>query len=807
MDFKHIIAKYDAKQLDELLEQVTYKDKNFELFQTNQSKIKVKVSDFIKWEIIHSICQHILENSDLQNNLQFSAKEIDSLSHKLEKALISIEEKSKNQRLNAKSTSIFKKVFSKQEKAELKQEAILKESVQQQLILLADKNEALLKKELTKITTSQEVINYLESKMTQGVLHFSPKNTNQAITRILEKTSEGKALIYFDEDGQLSIARKGLNSMRSFPITVDVNGSFRFRDDGLIYDTFEDLLASRSFKSEQNSVQFTLLSKNEIDALQSQIHTTSKEELEFLDQLKLWEAGAKKTNQIATTIMQNSELKNLYNSEEYHKRTLKSAVHLSVEYMAQGAMAGNKGVGFAVDQILNVIVYKKSENFQKLKSLLEGTHQLSKLYHDITSKNDQHEKSAQDLSELLKSKIMGLTPGESLFFPVYTAKHAMMAVVTKNKDNPNFIFRLHNEGEGLRYHEYDLIDGVKKFQSTYRVDDLSLEQLCGEQSQFIYELVHESATPQSSTKNIYENVLKAPLNRSDNYSEWEDPGEKQYQTSGQVGGSCTAQCVLSAVKTFLTPEETAELKRELRLQALELFYSKIKRGIATTDEKLICLEISRKLQHSYQKKSQETPYILNQIEYNVKNLLKSSEPTSLDIKDKPLKDKFQFSFLEQSPKIDRKGEPKYKNSNHNTSQEQLNTVEQQLILFKQALNSYDFDLARGLLKNIGEDTNIFTKKVLNATQEELEPLVQFIIKLYKEYHTTNKNSLRHHTLEEIDLLHQLYNKFKATLSSYIEKIEDEEQRKIVDDEIYYYCEAIRTDYTRLHVKNYFRDKS
>lgn len=204
------------------------------------------------------------------------------------------------------------------------------------------------------------------------------------------------------------------------------------------------------------------------------------------------------------------------------------------------------------------------------------------------------------------SSVQKLKEGESLVIQANVKRHAMaMRIVCTNDEDGKKTYKVehHNEGGGIsQYHHSSDIDGKKKYQTVLEFEDVTQDKLSLQFfTQMLENAIHEDDT-QKGLDNLYTNIL-SQLGRPSPPSQ-----DKRHWSSGQKGGSCSAQCILSVIRSQLTEEQYSRFKTLARTKMLMMTVEDISKGkgdIAT--KKVIALEVVRKMEKHHAKRDLPLP--------------------------------------------------------------------------------------------------------------------------------------------------------------------------------------------------------
>ncbi|MDF2577669.1 MAG: hypothetical protein K0S74_1153 [Chlamydiales bacterium] len=809
MDINNILNSCSVLQLNDVVTQIKQQSGKIKIYYKDK-KYSIEGSQLNKIILINSICDRCIKQLKSQSSINGNlSSDVFDLLKKIQKLDL---DKNKN---SSSLAEFMKRTFRNfmESDSSLNKAAMLSND-----LVNFRKNLALIRKfineeEDNRKKSEEEELNYENfknfcAKQQSSYYNFEQKEAiiNEIKLSHIQCTIEdndmisdmkdaltiaeiGDCIVHFEDTNTLKLTLKNKDHIvESFDLVITKEGKFQLSGEEASYNSIEELLEFQSIITDKGQPRLNLLSCREVKGLIQQNKFNSSLEAQNLEKLQQLDATKDKVNFLSRTL---SHINAFFKYSKPDRRKEKSIVHLSVEYLAQGIWSANRGSSVAMQSLLEIIGNKKGKNFEKLKGLLNKAIEYDKIiYNDIYGNSNDYIPFAENLAKNIKNEIQQLPLKGDLMVPVFYKGHAMMAVISRDEDNggeKHFTFRLYNEGGGLESHNRQYMNGIYKSQSSYRVSGLTFERLC--ESQFMNDLIVESKHPDSSSKHLYEHVLKKYLGDS----EKEDFDDPRFFTSGQLGGSCSAQGVLAAIKGILSHEESTELKRDLRLHALNQFYADVLSGNASTEKKVICLELARKLQHSYKKQSLEVPAIINDIEYRVKRLVSdvsSSKATDIG------KLLVPNTSLEQLDK----GKSVIDTFIDITSGDNIKDIMHDFKQFKKTLNQRNYLEARSLLEKLYSKESLYLRGI-DPKSTELKSLITEILKLGEQY----TDSLIHNTMEETDLLVGLKKLFDKTLANYKKSIVSDKERETFESSVKKGYNRVFSNYERMHVKKYFPD--
>ncbi len=280
---------------------------------------------------------------------------------------------------------------------------------------------------------------------------------------------------------------------------------------------------------------------------------------------------------------------------------LKWQTHMFAEHLARGNLSGNL-TSFATAKTIKLL--GKLENPPAdLIQALSYAQRLCEI--DIAPK-------------IIKQDIKNLAVGKSLAIPSSSSKHAMMLFITCTgiDESGKKIYKVvqHNQGAGIDNYHYRNVetDGKLRFQTALELLDVTEEHLCREGSSFINQLLDNDQ--HGSVENLYEKILPQLKGRLAPPSL-----DQRLWGHGQIGGSCSALCVLSIVRSQLDKASYKTFRDLGRVEALLKSYRQIKSGWGNNSTQItVTLEIVRSLQHSLKKRKLELPDLLKTMKKQLK---------------------------------------------------------------------------------------------------------------------------------------------------------------------------------------------
>ena len=256
-------------------------------------------------------------------------------------------------------------------------------------------------------------------------------------------------------------------------------------------------------------------------------------------------------------------------------------VHVAAEHMAQEGYSGNAS---------SVGLSSTAEHLEALghRDLAQSLFPAAKI-----SKRSEALLPIPALARSVRKDVQALNENESLVIPVGTRGHALLMEVTCTGEDVNgkkiFSVTIHNTGGGLEYHHSRIVDGKKMHQTAYEIFSVSEDSLCGENSSFFQKLFGAAF---HDTDHLYKKVLPT---LDGELGSARRPEERAFWSHGQMGGSCTASCVLSYLRSHMTRDEYKSFKESVRMEVFLKQYEIIRAGKATSHTVNITMEIGKKL--------------------------------------------------------------------------------------------------------------------------------------------------------------------------------------------------------------------
>ena len=227
------------------------------------------------------------------------------------------------------------------------------------------------------------------------------------------------------------------------------------------------------------------------------------------------------------------------------------------------------------------------------------------------------------IAHRVQRDVKKLEPGQSVAVPSSAKGHAMMMMITcvgkKPSGEKRYTVVQHNTGAGIaNYHYYNRsMNGRPKYQTALEITDVSEEALCGHSSRFFSRLF---ALEESPVKKLYTKVI--PLLRGTIAPPSSDP---RLWSHGQIGGSCSASCGLSLIRSQLDRETFKEFRERSRIEMILESFQQIKEGgESSTDQKIVTLEVVRKLMHIYDRRGLPLPKELEETKKQLEEISSQS---------------------------------------------------------------------------------------------------------------------------------------------------------------------------------------
>jgi len=155
-----------------------------------------------------------------------------------------------------------------------------------------------------------------------------------------------------------------------------------------------------------------------------------------------------------------------------------------------------------------------------------------------------------------------------------------------------------------------MVDGKLKFQTALQILDVSAKTLCGDDflpALFALRDVGEISTLYCRVLPMLDGTLAPP---SDDPRLW---------SHGQMGESCYVSCCIALVRSLLDKEAYQQFRERARLSLLlDIWNATREYGQSNTMTKVVGLEIVRKLERSYRKRSLALPSELEDISRQLK---------------------------------------------------------------------------------------------------------------------------------------------------------------------------------------------
>lgn len=274
--------------------------------------------------------------------------------------------------------------------------------------------------------------------------------------------------------------------------------------------------------------------------------------------------------------------------------SLAYAVQMSVEHMSEGDLWGNPVIyaNHRTRELLNTMKLNLPSSSQELDHLED----LLWVADAITT--------SPSPAELAKAYVSSLEVGKSTAISLTTSRgnvsHRIIMVFTctSNKDGKKtYDIELHNTGNGLQYHHQKVDkNGKPLYQTVMKVVGIPGEKLYSDTSFFLANWMdRREYQGTGSIENLYEMVIHSLGGRI------EEPSQNPALWGNeQLGGSCTAGCFSSLIKSRLRPEEWRAFGEAIRYELLFRTFSHIKNGTDNENaeiRKIVALEMIKEIQH------------------------------------------------------------------------------------------------------------------------------------------------------------------------------------------------------------------
>jgi hypothetical protein len=266
------------------------------------------------------------------------------------------------------------------------------------------------------------------------------------------------------------------------------------------------------------------------------------------------------------------------------KTDRKWGVHVSAEHMAQGGLSGNP----TATALKNTIEYLKQSGADKAQILAEKL-----TYAMNIEKRLRSPKTAPRALEEVKTAVQDLPENESLLICTDSRGHATISEIQCTGTDPNgkkrYSVIVYNTGGGQRNHHSQMNnDGKLRYQTSFEIQNVSEESLCGKTSGFFSKIYSARSQP---TEYFY----TAALPSLDGTLAPARVEEQRVWSHGQLGGSCTASCLLAFIRPNMSPEEFKEFRDSIRMEMLLKTYEQAQAGKASSHTINAAQEIARKL--------------------------------------------------------------------------------------------------------------------------------------------------------------------------------------------------------------------
>lgn len=283
----------------------------------------------------------------------------------------------------------------------------------------------------------------------------------------------------------------------------------------------------------------------------------------------------------------------IHRLDTVHGQVTNWAVHMGAAHMASGVFAGNMR-GVAVSETVSLLQQIAPNETKLIKAL-----QFSQRVSELTSTHAGLEQAAMET----RKAVSALQEGEFIAIPSDSPNHAMMIMIKCTRDTEGkkvYTVTQFNIGEGSNIHHHQKMrDGKPVTQSGLQIGNVSQECLCGEKSQFFSTVLSQYLS--GTTTGVYE-AIKTQL---DGQVLEESPDPRLWRHE-QIGGSCTVDCILSLIRSELTPTSYKAFRELTRTEILLRSFESIKSGRGNNmAQKVATLEIVNRLERSLQKRGMQ----------------------------------------------------------------------------------------------------------------------------------------------------------------------------------------------------------
>lgn len=263
----------------------------------------------------------------------------------------------------------------------------------------------------------------------------------------------------------------------------------------------------------------------------------------------------------------------------------KWGVHVGAEHMAQGSLSGNYDQ-IALQSTINALSQSGAPVAHELRDKLA--------YALKTEQAVQNSVTPQVVFRQVQGDVKKLEIGKSLTITTTTEGHSILTEIkctgVDADEKKRYSIIVHNAGDGLRYHHSRLVNGRIRYQTSFEIENVSEESLCGDTSVF-FSGIHSART--RPVEYFYTVLLPsldghlAPARLGDQ--------DRRLWSHGQFGGSCSASSPGSFIRSYMTPQEFKEYKDSARMDMFLIEYEEVRAGTATDRTINIAQEIGKKL--------------------------------------------------------------------------------------------------------------------------------------------------------------------------------------------------------------------
>lgn len=289
--------------------------------------------------------------------------------------------------------------------------------------------------------------------------------------------------------------------------------------------------------------------------------------------------------------------------------------HVVAEHMSQGELSRNSRSAHSIT--INLLKEMNSVEFDEPLNALNYANEVRK---------KSALRSASSVAADIKNDIKSLKKNESRAIPSTSKNHAMTMLITCTSDIHPKKYKVvnYNMGEGIHRYHYsrETSNGKIEYQTAFIIKDVPLSSLCSKESTFFKDIIKNSNSFFGGSVDIlYKSIIPELKGEIENPS-----SDERLWSDGQLGGSCTARCDLSLIRSLVTLDQYKQVIDTARYEMLLKLFKQIKKGGYTSHiQKIVSLEAIAKLEYSYQKQNLKLPDEIGKMKMELEHLIKAKK--------------------------------------------------------------------------------------------------------------------------------------------------------------------------------------